>query len=532
MTELKERKQGSVNKAFEADEGDEVDLSDKVVAETGDGEQGVQLKRGIGLVGAFAYVVGSMIGSGIFVSPKGVLASTQSVGMSLVVWFVCGIVALLGALIYAELGLMLPKSGGEHTYLNATFGSSLAFVFAWVSITVIRPAGLAIISLTFGQYIVAPIYEGDPCGAPAGIDKMLAGCCIILLCVINCYSLEAAARVQIIFTVAKLLALIVIIILGFVEMGQGNTEYLDPKTSFDNSATNVAAYGLAFYAGLWSYDGWNTLNFAVEEMENPERNLPLAILLGLPVTTVVYILTNIAYFTVLSPDQLMQSDAVAVTFALQTMGGAYILIPIAVAMSTFGAANGVSYISSRLAYAVAQEGHFPEVLSMAQYKRVTPVVSLIVVSVIAIILLALPTDLDSLLNYFSFASWFFYGITSLAFLVLRYTHPEWNRPYRVHWLAAVFMLIASAYFVIAPIIEDPALEFLFAAIFMVGGLIFYFPFVYYKYQPKFMPYFTAYCQILFELVPTQVLDFADLDKAPENDSVQEQEEKASQRGDD
>ncbi|XP_041454136.1 b(0,+)-type amino acid transporter 1-like [Lytechinus variegatus] len=512
MTELKERKKGEINHGFEPEyENGPTSYNEKAIEiiDGPDNGEGVKLKREVGLLGAFAYVVGSMIGSGIFVSPKGVLASTESVGMSLVVWVVCGIVALLGALVYTELGLMLPKSGAEHTYLNTTFGSSIAFVYAWVSITVIRPAGIAIISLTFGQYMVAPFYTGEECGPPDMIAKLLAGCCIVLLAIINCYSLKAAARVQIIFTVAKLLALAVIIILGFVEIGQGNTEYLDPKESFKGSASNVAAYGLAFYAGLWSYDGWNTLNFAVEEMKSPEKTLPRAILLGLPVTTVVYLLTNIAYFTVLSPEQLMQSDAVAVTFALQTMGPAYWLIPVAVAMSTFGAANGVSFIASRLAYSVAQEGHFPQVLSMAQHKRVTPVVSLIVVSVIALILLFVSSDLDSLLNYFSFASWFFYGITAFTFLYLRYKHPDWKRPYRVHWIVAVFLLIASIYFIIAPIINDPALEFLFAAIFMVGGLIFWIPFIHYGYQPKFMERFTTFCQLFFELIPTYNTELED-----------------------
>eukprot|EP00057_Strongylocentrotus_purpuratus_P031524 XP_784877.1 PREDICTED: b(0,+)-type amino acid transporter 1 [Strongylocentrotus purpuratus] len=512
MTELKERKKGETNHGFESEnENGLTPYNEKAIEiiDAVDNGEGVKLKRDVGLLGAFSYVVGSMIGSGIFVSPKGVLASTESVGMSLVIWVACGIIAMLGALVYTELGLMLPKSGAEHTYLNTTFGSSIAFVYAWVSITVIRPAGIAIISLTFGQYMVAPFYTGEECGPPDSIAKLLAGCCIVLLAIINCYSLKAAARVQIIFTVAKILALIVIIILGFVEIAQGNTEYLDPKVSFKGSASNVAAYGLAFYAGLWSYDGWNTLNFAVEELKNPEVTLPRAIMLGLPVTTLVYLLTNIAYFTVLSPQQLLQSDAVAVTFALQTMGDAYWLVPIAVAMSTFGAANGISYIASRLAYSVAQEGHFPQVLSMAQHKRVTPVVSLIVVSLIALILLVLPTSLDSLLNYFSFASWFFYGITAFTFLYLRYKHPDWKRPYRVHWLVAVFLLVASVYFIIAPLINDPALEYLFAAIFMFGGLIFWVPFIHYGYEPKFMDYFTTFCQLFFELVPTHNTELED-----------------------
>ncbi|KAJ8041120.1 b(0,+)-type amino acid transporter 1 [Holothuria leucospilota] len=507
---MKEETDGTI--AEKGNEEDEDDKADKV-----------GLKRQITLLGAVALIVGSMIGSGIFVSPVGVLRQTESVGMSLIIWVLCGALSTIGALCYAELGTIIPKSGGEFPYLYDTYGPALGFLFAWVSILLIRPSSVSIISLTFAEYFVQPFYASGECDAPvnvaAGECLKLSGClCLLIITFVNCASVKAASNVQVFFTAAKLLALAMIIMIGFVEMGKGNTEYLDPKQSFKGSSSNVFAYGIAFYQGLWAYDGWNQLNFITEELINPYRNLPLGIIIGIPLTTIVYLLTNIAYFSVMSPDEMLSSSAVAITFANRTLGPAAWIIPVFVCCSTFGAANGTLFTASRLAYVAGREGHTLQILSMVHTKFITPQPALMFTAVLAIVML-IPNDFDTLVNYFSFSAWIFYGFTALAVVILRFRKPEkdWKRPVKVPLVLPIIVVLASIYLVIAPIIDAPEFGYLYASILIIAGLFLYYPLVYKGYSPGFMDYITIFFQRLLQVAPSYYNEYVENeeeDKAP------------------
>ncbi|XP_064868573.1 b(0,+)-type amino acid transporter 1 isoform X2 [Oncorhynchus nerka] len=249
-----------------------------------------------------------MIGSGIFISPKGVLLETGAVGPCLCVWAACGVLATLGALCYAELGTMITKSGGEYVYLMEAYGSVMAYIYSWSTIMVLQPSAFAIIALSFAEYTSTPFYPG--CTPPIVVTKCLAVVCIFLIVSMNCLSVRLANYVQNFFTAAKLLIILVIIVAGIVLLAQGNTENL--SNPFEGASTSFGSIGLAFYNGLWAYDGWNQLNFITEELENPNRNLPLAIIIGIPLVTLCYVLVNIAYFSAMTPTELLQSPAVAV----------------------------------------------------------------------------------------------------------------------------------------------------------------------------------------------------------------------------
>ncbi|XP_006816949.1 b(0,+)-type amino acid transporter 1-like [Saccoglossus kowalevskii] len=461
----------------------------------------VELKRQVGLMSGIALIVGTMIGSGIFVSPKGVLRQTESVGMSLIIWLACGVLSMLGAVSYAELGTFIPKSGAEYAYLFEGFGGIPAFLFAWISVVILRPASVAAIALTFGNYAAQPFFPYG-CEIPDIVIKLLAGSCILIIAWANCYSVRLATSVQNVFTVAKLLAIAIIIMTGFVRLGQGHTEYLN--RSFEGSSTNGFAYAIAFYQGLWAYDGWNNLNYVTEEIKNPYRNLPLSIMIGIPLVTLCYLLVNISYFTVMSPDELLASSAVAVTLADRTLGVMAWIMPVFVALSTFGAANGTLFTSGRLTFVAAREGHMVEVLSMVHVKRLTPFPAVAFTSFLSILMI-IPSNFDQLVNYFSFTAWLFYGGTMLALIVMRFTKKDVKRPIKVPIIIPIIVFLASIYLVIAPIIDEPALEYLYATIFIFAGLIFYIPFVYYKYIPPFMRKFTIFFQLLLEIAPTKTM---------------------------
>ncbi|KAF7665299.1 hypothetical protein LDENG_00144660 [Lucifuga dentata] len=228
--------------------------------------QKLSLKREVGLVGAVSLIGGTMIGSGIFMSPQSVLSSIGSPGASLVIWACCGFLVILASFCYAELGTVIQESGGEYIYILRTSGPVVAFMLIFSSVLFVRPAGVAGISLSFAQYVVAPFYAD--CPPPVLVVKCVAAVAIIVLATINCLNVRFSMSVQVFFMVAKVLALAVIIVGGVMMLIRGHTENFEE--SFENTDVGINPIGIAFYQGLWSYDGWNNLNYVTEELKRPE----------------------------------------------------------------------------------------------------------------------------------------------------------------------------------------------------------------------------------------------------------------------
>ncbi|GIY03051.1 b(0,+)-type amino acid transporter 1 [Caerostris extrusa] len=348
----------------------------KILAEE---EGGVQLKREVGLFSAVLLIVGCMIGSGIFISPKGVLKYSGSVAASLVVWAGCGVVALMGALCYAELGTAIPVSGAEYSYFLRVYGSKgrfgpiPAFLYLWMCSIIIKTSAVAIMLLTFAEYIVEPMFP--TCTAPGMAKKLVALIGICFITFINCYSVKIATMMNNFFTVAKLLAIVIVVSVGMYMLAMGHYEHL--ATGFQGTTTSFSELANAFYFGLWAYDGWNNLNFVTEELINPHVSFPRSIMIGIPLVTVCYVLTIVSYLTVLSPPELLAADAVAVGFANYVLGPVAFIIPILVAASAYGASNGTCLIASRLPFVAAREGHSAEIMSYVQVNRLTPAPALI-----------------------------------------------------------------------------------------------------------------------------------------------------------
>ncbi|KAF7687918.1 b(0,+)-type amino acid transporter 1 isoform X2 [Silurus meridionalis] len=461
------------------------------------------LQKNVGLISGICLIVGTMIGSGIFISPKAVLEGTGTVGTCLSVWAACGVLATLGALCYAELGTMITKSGGEYPYLMESFGPIPAYLYSWTTILILKPSSLAIMSLSCGEYAATSFYPG--CTPPVIVIKSLAAASILLLTVMNCLSVKLSSYVQNFFTAAKLLIILIIVVSGIVMLAKGNTQNL--QNAFEGGETSFGAIGLAFYNGLWAYDGWNQLNFITEELKDPYRNLPLAIIIGIPLVSVCYVLVNIAYFSVMTPTEVLQSSAVAVTFGDRVLYPMSWVVPLFVVFSTFGAANGSCFTAGRLTYVAGREGHMVKILSFISLKYYTPAPALIFNALLGVCYV-FPADINSLINYFSFAQWAFYGLTVLALIVMRFTKKQLHRPVKIPLIIPAVVLVVSCYLVLAPIIEKPEMEYLYCTVFIVGGLIIYFPFVYYKFSwiHKIMTPLTMHLQLLMEVVPPEKTD--------------------------
>ncbi|CAF3395054.1 unnamed protein product [Rotaria sp. Silwood1] len=409
----------------------------------------VALKRHLGLFSGVCFIVGIIIGSGIFISPQGVLKGTHSVGLCLIVWAACGLLALLGALCYAEIGTVIPRNGAEvasgifevllmnHLIwiyspigigsVHERTGDILAYLFNWTNASILRPASVAVLAITFSRYFLLGIM--DDCGPPSELVKILAIFTTIMLMNINSLSVSASNRLNIVFVICKVSTILTVIVAGLVRIGQGHTTYL--KNGFSGTGKNLSGLAYAFYLGLWSYDGWNSLNTVTEELKNPQRNLWLSIVLALPAVTVLYVLTNVSYFTVLSKAALLSSSAVAVTWGEVVLGPVVRALLILIAISALGSANGTLFAAARYCMVGAQYGYLPEVFACIHSKRLTPLPGIV---------LQVPIPL------------------------------------------VVIVILISLYLVIAPLIYSPSSQLLYTPIIMLVGLIFYYPFVYRKIE--------------------------------------------------
>lgn len=410
----------------------------------------VQLKKRLRLIDAIGIMVGIIVGSGIFISPKGVLQHAGSPGLGIVVWILSGLLSTIGALCYAELGTMIPKSGGDYAYLNEAFGPSLAFLYMWSAFAVIMPAGNAVIAITCAQYLLQPLWPG--CQVPYLAVRLIAAVLTCFLTWLNCYDVKWVAKVQDAFSFGKVLALGVIVVCGVIA-------FFDPKYDnlsdpFYGSYTEPGRIALSFYSGIFSFAGWNYLNFVTEEIKNPYKNLPRAIMISLPVVTVIYVLVNCAYFVVLSKTDILSSDAVAVTFGDKMLGRFNWIIPLFVVLSTFGSLNGNIFASSRLYFVGAQNGHLPGALSLLNVNSFTPIPSLIFLCIFTLLLLLIE-DVFALINYATFVESLFTLCSISGLLWMRYKEPELKRPIKVSLALPVLFFIVCTFLVTTPFFVEP-----------------------------------------------------------------------------
>lgn len=463
--------------------------------------ESLKIKREIGLIGGLSFVSGTMIGSGIFMSPQLILSYVRSPGASLLIWFLSGIIAMFAALCYAELGTIFSESGGEFIYILRTYGPFPSFFSALNLIVLGKTFSLAALSISFAEYTLAPFYSG--CDPPQLAVKCAAAGIILLVALLNCINVRLAVRIQVVFLFAKVLALTVIVIGGIVAVAQDSRIIVDNlrvENSFVGTGTSLSSFGMAFYQGLWAYAGWYNINFVTEELKRPEVNLPRAVVIGVSLVTILYLLVNVSYLAVMTPNELISSTAVAVTWGNKVLGSWGWIMSVAAALAALGSLNGSLFSGSRISFAAGREGLLPDILSMVHVHRLSPSPSVIFTTFISLIVLA-SGDFETIVNYMSFVAWFFYAITVSAVIYLRIKKPELHRPYKVFILLPVLVIIAAVYLVLAPILDNPQIEFLYVALALFSGILIYIPFIHYKMFPGLLRKPTAILQLLLEVAP-------------------------------
>ncbi|XP_072256325.1 cystine/glutamate transporter-like [Pyxicephalus adspersus] len=467
----------------------------------GDSEK-VYLRKKITLTRAIALTIGTIIGSGIFISPKGVLKNSGNVGLSLIIWVACGILSMCGALSYADLGTSIKKSGGQYIYLLETLGPIPAFLRLWAEFVMIRPANIAVVCLAFGRYLIEPLFA--PCHAPGMVVKLISAIGIAFIIALNCWSVSWSANLQTAFTVLKLVAIGLIIVPGMMELAAGRTEnFLD---AFDTSSLALDKIPLAFYSGMFAFGGWFYITFVTEELVNPERNIPITVIVSLVVVTVCYLLTNVAYYTVLSASEVLTSEAVAMSFADRTLNQASWLISILVAMSCFGALNGGIFAASRMLFAASREGQWPPLFSMIHIRKHTPLPALILMMPLVFLMIGIG-DLYGLLNFYSFSRWLFMGLVTLGLIIHRLKHPDLPRPFKVPLIIPIVFTTMCLFIVSMSLYSDPVNTGI-GCLITLSGLPVYFLTIQKQRVPQrwrdVFNFLTMKLQVLLEVVPQEV----------------------------
>lgn len=444
----------------------------------------VELKRDLGLWSAAAIVVGTVIGSGIFLVPQTMIRRVGSPEMVFVVWVVGGLLSLAGALSYAELAAAMPEAGGEYVYLREAYGPVWGFLYSWTQMWVAKSGSIATLATGFfyyltnflpqlnGTLLVVPLPIGAH-GAPLEIryGQIFAMALILFLAGVNYFGVKVGGEVQVAVTVIKVALIVFIIVVGF-GWGHRSVETVSRAPSIP---LTFAGFFAAMVAALWAYDGWNNVSMVASEIRKPQRNLPLALIWGTLSVALIYFLANGAYFHVLTPAEVASSNRVAAEMMRRVLDGTGAdIVSIAAMISIFAALNGSILSGARVPYAAARDGLFFRSIAKVHPQFHTPAVSILALSGWAA-LLVLSGSYDQLYTYVIFASWLLYGMTTAAVIVLRRKKPNLPRPYLTlgYPVVPVLFVVSALCLVISTLFDSPRESLLGLALILIG-LPFYF----------------------------------------------------------
>ena len=373
------------------------------------------LRRQIGLYGATAITVGNIIGSGIFRSPHGVAQELPGFGLVLAAWVLGGVLSICGSLVLTELAVAHPKTGGLYVFIREGFGDAWAFTFGWANLWVIKPTVIASITSVFALYFCQVLGLGH------GAEFAVGCAAIALLTFMNWLGVREGAATQSLFTTAKVIGIVALCAVAFLvhpSHPAGAVEHA--STAGSAGHTLVLAFSLAMIGILFAYDGWTDSTYVAGEVVNPQRNMPIAILGGTWLVVGVYVLTNFAYYRVLTPNEVASYPAVGTEVIQRLVGdwGARALA-VLVAVSTFGTTNGAILTGPRVTQAMAADGLLWKPLAALDPRRESPATALWVQAVLSCLWLWAAGGFEDVSGWFVTTSWLFYGVTTAALFAQR-----------------------------------------------------------------------------------------------------------------
>lgn len=429
-----------------------------------------QLLRALGLREGIAIHVGSIIGSGIFIVPATIAGHLEAMGPILLVWVVAGMLTLFGALSLAELSAVLPQAGGPYVYLRHSFGRVWAFLFSWNDFFINKAGSAAALAIGLATYLGYFIPAASPENAffsttytllghenvfAFGWTQITAILVIALVTWLNVRGVQYGGWIMNIFTTAKMVALVGLI-LAVVFSGRGSTANFLPWWPDEWNSNMISSFGLAMISALWAYDGWMSVTLNTGEFQNPQRNVPLSLIIGTLVVIAVYLSANLAYAAIIPIHEMPGTPRIAAEVARLVLGpvGASLVV-IGIMASMFGTTNGQLLTGPRSLYAAGVDGAFSKKFGAVHPRFRSPYIAILTLGIWGA-LLTLSGTYDQLTTYVVFGSWGFYALTALSVIVLRKKMPDAVRPYKA-WgypYATLLFVAVAGWFLYNTVVED------------------------------------------------------------------------------
>jgi basic amino acid/polyamine antiporter, APA family len=413
-----------------------------------------ELSRDLGVSHASAVVVGTIIGSGIFLVPAEMMQAVGSAKLVYLAWIVGGLLSFFGALTYAELGAMKPQAGGEYVYVRDGYGPLAGFLYAWTWFVIAKPASVATVVTglvrILGTFSIFSFFSANIITFPFAVTygQMVAIAAAILVSLLNYVGVKKAGEFQLVFTLLKVAIILGIVVLCFSGIGSvPGRGWANFASTFIGAKGGVAGFMAALVAALWAYDGWNDLNMVAGEIKQPETSIPIALIAGVATVGALYMLLNAGVQYVLPANAIAASArpaSEAVALILGRVGAG--IVSAGMAISMLVTLNGTIMSGARVPYAVARDGYFFRALADVSPRFHTPSVALAVQAVLSIALLLLGANFRQLFSLAIFAEWLFYMIAGSTVFVFRRRDPQAARPYRM-WgypvVPALFVAVAA-----------------------------------------------------------------------------------------
>ncbi len=468
----------------------------------------------LGFFTTLMIVIGAVIGSGIFKKPATMADQLGSPELMIALWIGAGLLTLAGALTNAEIASMITATGGQYVFFEKMYGRLIAFLYGWALFAVIQSGSIAAIAWVFAEYsqffdafLIRDIFSAEQIKASMftipfigniypladfGV-KIITVCVILFLSLVNYFGIIFGGSLSAFFTIAKVLAILIIIAFAFAWGGGSVDNFVRDASVYSYSSAGVMAGVIAALSGaLWSYDGWNNITYIAGEVRNPQRNIPRALVLGTMIIIAVYVLINLAFLYVLPVEQMARSTIVAADVAGKAMGGlGAAFVSAAVMISTFGTTNGTIMVSARVYYAMARNKMFFPWVGNTHKKWSTPANALLLQACWACVLV-FSGHFDTLTDMLIFVTWIFYAAGAVGVFILRKKMPDVPRPYKVWgypYVPIVFVVIAGLFVILTLYNEITAyitgdaeiINSVFGLVLVVAGLpLFY----YYEWKRK------------------------------------------------
>lgn len=411
-----------------------------------------ELSRDLGVSHASAVVVGTIIGSGIFLVPAEMMQAVGSAKLVYLAWLVGGLLSFFGALTYAELGAMKPQAGGEYVYVRDAYGPLGGFLYGWTWFVIAKPASIATIATglvrILGTFSLFSIFSRNAISTPFAVTygQFVAILAAVLISLLNYVGIKKAGEFQLVFTLLKVAIILAIVAICFAGAGTLTGHgWRNFAGTFSGARGGITGFMAALVAALWAYDGWNDLNMVAGEVKQPERNIPIALIAGVATVGVLYVLLNAGVQYVLPAGAIAASPRPASDAVALIMGrtGAAI-VSAGMAISMLVTLNGTIMSGARVPYAMARDGYFFRVLADVHPRFHTPSAAIIVQAILSIILLLLGGSFRQFFSLAIFAEWLFYMIAASTVFIFRWREPHLNRPYRVTGYPVVPALFIAA----------------------------------------------------------------------------------------